>query len=175
MTPATLRGVPGASAMDRSQIIEALLREVGPRGLRIARRLVGNDAEDAVQEALLRTSDARDLRDPTGWFIRVLVNHCLGIQRRRRLLRLLPFTATDDGEPEPAAEARLDTMRAGARLRRRVARLPPMQRTVIHLRYGEDLSIAEVAAATGIGEASVKTHLQRALERLRREVSKEEP
>jgi len=160
--------------MDRSQIIEALLREVGPRGLRIARRLVGDDAEDAVQEALLRTSDSRDLRDPTGWFIRVLVNHCLSIQRRRRLLGLLRFTATDDGEPEPAADARLDTMRAGARLRRRVARLPPMQRTVIHLRYGEDLSIAEVAAATGIGEASVKTHLQRALERLRREVSKEE-
>ena len=159
--------------MTESERVDELLREAGPRALRIAARLVGaGDAEDAVQEALLRTCDARGVRDPQAWFIRVLINHCLGVQRRHRLWRLFQF-AHDPAEPIAAADAALQAARDAAAVRARVRALPPMQQTVVQLRFGEDLSIAEIAAAVDVGEETVKTHLQRALERLRRETRRD--
>ena len=45
--------------------------------------------------------------------------------------------------------------------------LPPRQRTVIVLRYLEGLSIAEVAEVMGVGPGTVKTHLVRAVRKVR--------
>ena len=45
--------------------------------------------------------------------------------------------------------------------------LSERQRTVFFLRFVEDMDILEIAAATGISEGSVKTHLFRALQTLR--------
>jgi RNA polymerase sigma factor (sigma-70 family) len=84
------------------------------------------------------------------------------------------FTArAPEPAPAPDAAAQLDAGQAAAALRRRVERLAPMQRTVVQLRFGEELSIAEIAAATAIGEETVKTHLGRALAHLRREMGSE--
>lgn len=151
---------------------EELVRAVGARGLRIAARLIGTaDAEDAVQEALLRTVDAGQVNDPEGWFIRVLTNHCLGVLRRRAVWRALRLRG-EDVEGALPADAQLESARRAHELRRRVAKLPAMQQLVVQLRYGEELSIAEIAAAAQIGEETVKTHLSRALERLRGELGR---
>lgn len=45
--------------------------------------------------------------------------------------------------------------------------LPPKQRAVVALRYLEDLSEAETAAALGISIGTVKAHASRGLDRLR--------
>jgi RNA polymerase sigma factor (sigma-70 family) len=154
------------------QRAEELVRAVGPRGLRIAARLIGSaDAEDAVQEALLRTVDQDELGDPEGWFVRVLTNHCLGVLRRRAVWRALGLRG-EDVDAAPPADAQLESARRAHDLRRRIARLPPMQQLVVQLRYGEELSIAEIASAARIGEETVKTHLQRAMERLRAEMGR---
>ena len=47
-----------------------------------------------------------------------------------------------------------------------VRRLPRNQRVAITLRYVEDLSIPDVAAAMGCAEATVRVHLHRARRRL---------
>jgi len=44
-----------------------------------------------------------------------------------------------------------------------------MQRTALVLRYAEELPVADVAAAMGIAETTVKKHLARGLARLRDE------
>jgi RNA polymerase sigma-70 factor (ECF subfamily) len=49
--------------------------------------------------------------------------------------------------------------------------LPEAQRTVIVLRYGEDLTPEEIARTTGRPVATVKSHLQRGLQMLRRKGS----
>ena len=46
--------------------------------------------------------------------------------------------------------------------------LPERQRTVFLLRFVEDMDLLEIAAATGLSEGTVKTHLFRALEAVRR-------
>jgi len=51
---------------------------------------------------------------------------------------------------------------------RATERLPEKQRTVFLLRFVEDLDLLEIAAATGMKEGTVKTHLFRATEAIRR-------
>ena len=49
--------------------------------------------------------------------------------------------------------------------------MPVAQRTVLVLRYGEDLTPEEIAQTTGNPLATVKSHLQRGLQLLRRKGS----
>jgi RNA polymerase sigma-70 factor (ECF subfamily) len=54
-----------------------------------------------------------------------------------------------------------------AEIRRAVEALPEPYRETVSLRFFGDLSPADIAAATGRPEATVRTHLHRGLERLR--------
>jgi len=47
------------------------------------------------------------------------------------------------------------------------ASLPPRQRTVLLLRFVEDMNLLEIAQVTGMKEGTVKTHLFRALQSVR--------
>ncbi len=58
------------------------------------------------------------------------------------------------------------------RLLTAVDRLPPMQKSVIVLRYGEEMAVNDIAAALGVGPETVKTHLARGLERLRQRLGR---
>ena len=70
---------PGAT-IDEKEAFRALAVEHLERLYSIARRLVGADAEDAVQEALMKSYLAfRDLKDPNAggaWMVSILVNCC---------------------------------------------------------------------------------------------------
>jgi RNA polymerase sigma-70 factor (ECF subfamily) len=54
-----------------------------------------------------------------------------------------------------------------AEIRRAVEALPEPYRETVSMRFFGDLSTADIAAATGRPEATVRTHLHRGLERLR--------
>ncbi len=55
-----------------------------------------------------------------------------------------------------------------------VMKLPDKYRTAVHLFYFEDLSIAEIAEVTGEKESTVKSHLSRAREKLKKLLKDEE-
>jgi RNA polymerase sigma-70 factor (ECF subfamily) len=138
-----------------------------------------DDADDAMQEALLKTyRHAAQIRQPEAfrtWLYRTVKNACLIGRRKRvdepaRLLSLdVPLVGPDGHEtaidavdhgrgPEEVALNR--------RLRRRLAEalqaLPPSHRVVVFLREVEGLTTREVAGVLGISEANVKTRLHRA-------------
>jgi RNA polymerase sigma-70 factor (ECF subfamily) len=50
------------------------------------------------------------------------------------------------------------------------AELPEKQRTVLLLRYVEDMDLLEIAAALGVSEGTVKVHLFRAIRSVRKKV-----
>src|SRR5206468_12705194 len=52
-------------------------------------------------------------------------------------------------------------------LRRALAQMPPQQRVIVVLRYWEDMSTADVAAALGISEGGVKSQASHGLSALR--------
>ena len=145
------------------------------------------DAEDAMQEALLKTYRyATRIRNPEAfktWLYRTVKNACL-ISRRRRVdepARLLSLDeplgghegrerAIDAVDPSKDPEAAA----INARLRRQLAqvlrRLPGPYRVVVFLREMEGLSTRDVADVLGISEANVKTRLHRARLFLRQEL-----
>ncbi len=138
-----------------------------------------DDADDAMQEALLKTYRfATQIKEPEAfrtWLYRTVKNACL-ISRRKRvhepdhLLSLDDMATSEDGTavpieiPDPGK--RPDQLMANARLRkslqRALAALTPESRLVVFLREVEGLSTREVANVVGISEANVKTRLHRA-------------
>lgn len=165
---------------ERERRLAELASSVAARGFRIARDLLGNraQAEDAVQEALARACEQSGrLRDPRaieGWYFRVLTNLCMRILRRRRLRRLFLGRERAVEPREPSTDDRLDAYKKlvqhehSSQLLRALDVLPAKQRTALLLRYGHDLSVAEIADMLDVRPATVKTHLVRGLRRLRK-------
>jgi len=71
--------------VDRDEAFRTLARAQLPRLVSIARRLVGDDAEDMVQECLLkgfqRFTQLRDIAAGPGWLTSILVNCCRDLVR----------------------------------------------------------------------------------------------
>jgi len=148
-------------------------------------RMMGSfhEAEDLVQETMLRAWNARDQYDRTRasvrtWLYRIATNACLSAlegRARRPLPSGLGAPSEDPGAPltpafdipwlQPFPDARYDTgMRADMRLALVAAMqvLPPRQRAVLLLREVLEFSAAEVAEQLGSTVTAVNSALQRA-------------
>lgn len=86
-----------------------------------------------------------------------------GRAERRALTRFAP-PAEDEGPDE------LGQVEERDRLMRALARLTKREREAVALRYGADLSVGEVAAATGARKGAIDGRLHRALAKLRTEL-----
>jgi RNA polymerase sigma-70 factor (ECF subfamily) len=95
-----------------------------------------------------------------------VTNVCVDALRRRRLEPPADDSAERVAAPVRAVE-RLDLAAA-------IDRLPVEARTILVLRYAEDLPYDEIARVRGISVNTVKTQLRRATLALRRRL-KEEP
>ena len=120
-------------------------------------------AEDLVQTALLRTARRwRTARQhPEAYARRVVVN--LAKDRWRALSRRPVEGVLDVDVAAPADEALLDR----DLLLRATRQLPPGQQAVLVLRFFDDLTVEETAAALGCSTGTVKSQTSRALDRLR--------
>jgi RNA polymerase sigma-70 factor (sigma-E family) len=132
--------------------------------LRFAHVLSGDPhtAADLVQDALVRAGTAwhRILRqeDPEAYLRRTIVNLNLNRWRRTRRERLVD-TVPDTGRDDVPSHD--DAIWAA------LAKLPRAQRTVLVLRFYEDMSQAEIAAVLGCAVGTVKSHTSRAMDNLR--------
>ena len=148
-------------------------------------RMLGSfhEAEDLVQETMLRAWKARDRYDRTRasvrtWLYRIATNVCLSAlegRARRPLPSGLGAPSDDPGAPltpsfdipwlQPFPDARFDPgTRADMRLALVAAMqfLPPRQRAVLVLREVLEFSAAEVAEQLGTTVPAVNSALQRA-------------
>lgn len=137
----------------------------------LARVFVDNRdaAEDVVQEAFIRLGRALDrIQDPakTGAYLRTIVLNLARDHNRRGLLSLRHAQPADDLDPAGVDET-VATNDTHVRVIEAVRRLPRRQRDCIALHYLLELSVAEIAETLDLSENSVKTHLRRALARLR--------
>jgi RNA polymerase sigma-70 factor (ECF subfamily) len=146
-----------------------------------------DDADDAMQEALLKTYRyAAQIQQPEAfrtWLYRTVKNACL-ISRRKRVHEPAHVLSLDETLPSPDGTGRTidvedpgrrpDEIVANKRLRRTLRRalqaLPPEYREIVFLREVEGLSTREVATVAGISEANVKTRLHRARLMLRQQL-----
>ena len=143
-----------------------------PRVTAVVRRLVGDEADDVVQEAVLRAFLAlSSLRDPDRfepWLCGIALNVAkMRLRRAATETRVLAL-AVERGGP-PAEGDLLDAVRDALDV------LPAGQRDVVLMHYIDGLSCDEIAALLGSTAGAVRVRLHRARAQLRRELAPEEP
>lgn len=173
-------GVVAAAGRGDSAAMEKLLMRAQDTAWRFSMTVCGDahDAEDAMQEALIKTYRyASRIRDPEAfrpWLYRTVRNACLMGRRKRAgepsrlqsIDELLRDSAETAGSrirhPGKDPEQLAGNAALQRRLRRALRDLPPRYRAIVFLREMEGLSTREVADVLEISEDSVKTRLHRA-------------
>jgi len=124
---------------------------------------VGNqaEAEDLTQEVFVKALEAissykwRNLPF-VSWLFRIAHNQAIDYLRKQSKVEKVAWdnnvTRVDEPTPEVIAERSLEV----EELADNIKKLPPAQRDVISLRFGAELSIAEVAKALGKNPGTVK-------------------
>lgn len=149
------------------QAFERLLRQHERLVLATALRLLGNleDAQDAAQEVFLKLH--RNLAkvqlsgNLTAWLYRVTVNVCHDHHRRRPETAALDEAGHLAGSAADPHQELADAERKRA-LALSLHRLSQKERAALVLRDLEGLSTAEVAAALGSSEATVRSQISKA-------------
>lgn len=127
-----------------------------------------DDALDIVQESIYKAvSSIESLKNHSyikTWFYRIVVNTSLDFLRQRKKVVVVEeevLSSFDESKVDTYAD--LDSQRA-------IEKLPLSYRSIIVLRFFEDLKIEEVAEVLDINVNTVKTRLYKALEKLRLEI-----
>ena len=157
---------------DLSASFDAYVAGRYPALVRTATLLTGDhhEAEDLVQGALVKAVAVwrRIADDPEPYVRRIMVNDNISRWRRHRGRTVVSEDPAAGAESrrwgtEDDAETRIDLAAA-------LATLAPRQRTVLVLRYFDDLTERETAQVMGIAVGTVKSQTRDALARLRRSV-----
>ena len=127
--------------------------------------LVREDAEDAVQDVFLKYYRKQptfaDEDHEKAWFIRVAVNHCKDVLRRRKLREFIPFSEVEELLAD--MEAKVDD----SGVLQALFELSDRYRIVMILHYLEGYPVTEVAKMCGITQSAVKMRLSRGREQLK--------
>jgi RNA polymerase sigma-70 factor (sigma-E family) len=138
--------------------------------LRTARLLTAGDgqaAEDLVQTAVTQGFVKRGrIREAAAIeaYVRKILVHAAVRRSREGWRHVELFEPVEQASGSDGVGSVADRLVVLAALRV----LPPRQRAVVVLRYYDDLSEAQIAAALGCSQGAVKSHNSRALKTLRR-------
>ena len=136
-----------------------LYRDLYRPMVKVAYLLTGNGAiaEELVQDAFIRVHLRwADVRQPTAYLHRTVVNACRSHHRRWFLERRHP--------PEPEGVTHQPELDETWAL---LQHLTPRRRTALVLRFYEDLPVADIAEIMQCSEGTVKSLIHRGLAQLR--------
>jgi RNA polymerase sigma-70 factor (ECF subfamily) len=137
-----------------------------------ARRILRNtdDAEEAVQEAFMRAwrnqAACRTPGMPLPWLVQITRNEALRLAARRQRRNACEIPE-ESPERIVGNDNGLERMLESVATEQALSVLRPEDRTLIRLRYVEDLTQGQVAARLGVPEGTVKVRLHRVRARLR--------
>ncbi|MEQ2528092.1 sigma-70 family RNA polymerase sigma factor [Bacillaceae bacterium CLA-AA-H227] len=143
------------------------------RFYRLAYSYVQNsdDALDIVQDSIHKAITSKTLKDEKAiksWFYRIVVNTSLDFLRRKKKV-----TVVDDSTIQLHMSGHEDHY-TDIDLHQSLNDLLPEYRSVVVLRYFEDLKLEEVAEILDLNVNTVKTRLYKALKILRVQMDSEE-
>lgn len=185
VTPA--RVLQGIEAEEFDEIVRRYQRRV----YRVLFVLLGDadSADTLTQECFLRAYRKREsfrgeCRIDT-WLLRIAVNLARDHQRSRRSHFWKRLVGLDDAHPQKVVPLQVSDPR-GTPERVLLAQqelqavwtaangLPAQQRAIFLLRFGEEMSLADIAAVMGLKMGSVKAHLFRAIASVRAKLKEQQ-
>lgn len=151
----------------------------------LAYRMTGNaqDAEDVVQETFLRVYSNLEKYDDqqkfSTWIYRIATNLCIDRLRKRRATYSLD-AEMNDGESndwysmlpsnEETPENQLVLSETQTQIRESIDALPEKYKSIVILRYLQDLSLQEISDILKMPITTIKTRLHRGREYLRKKL-----
>jgi RNA polymerase sigma-70 factor (ECF subfamily) len=137
-------------------------------------------AEELFQDVWMRLIDARGRYEPqakfTTWLYTIAHNRLMDHFRASSRAALVSYDDEDDPPPEPLAdtprpEETLARKQDAARLLAAIDALPAAQREAFVLQQEGDMSVEEIAVATGVNRETAKSRLRYAMAKLRAQLA----
>jgi RNA polymerase sigma-70 factor (ECF subfamily) len=133
-------------------------------------------AADLTQDAFVKAYKAYDSlekdENARAWLYQIAHRVALDDIRRRKIVRMVPWTGDSRGAA-PSAERLAMDVRLSGPLERALASIPERQRAALLLAELHDLTGLELAAAMGVSHVAARAILTRARESLRRALAAE--
>jgi len=177
------------NTLDNKQAMDAFLAGIERRAFQMARFAIGDpdEALDLVQDAMIKLVRSYSAKPEAEWqplFFRILKNRIIDHQRRgnvrRKVMAFFGPRHDDQDDFDPVALApglesdqpdyQVSTDEKMAELEVAVHSLPERQQQAFLLRTVQEFDVATTAEIMGCSEGSVKTHLSRALKKLREQL-----
>lgn len=136
------------------------------------------DAEDLTQEvfeqAYRKMDSLNDSQRFRAWLYTIAVNRCNDFLRKRKYLALLQIRSSQEQDDVPRdwdtdnnSDDRIDKKRFWKQVKAVLYKLSAMEREVFTLRFMDHRNISEIADILDKNESTIKTHLYRALNKMR--------
>lgn len=133
-----------------------------------------DDAEDAVQEVLLKLWRAREslrkYESPAAFATTVTKNHCLDKLKLRKRTETIENYSGLSGEDNPYIQ--LERKNTDEIIRHIIKRLPQLQQQIITMKDVEEYEVEEIATITGTAPDAIRMNLSRARKKVREEYLK---
>ena len=142
-----------------------------------------DDAEDAVQDVFIKASQRREQFESRSslytWLVRILINHCHDLRRKKQRRKTTPLERKTNDEKEVTLDIedkrqniseKVELSEASLRLMEMMNKLDQIYREVVLLRYFEEMSYSDISGCLEISEGTVKSRLNRARQILHREL-----
>ncbi len=134
-------------------------------------------AADLTQDAFVKAYKNYDTlekdENARAWLYQIAHRVALDELRRRKIIRMVPWTGESHGAAPSAERTALD-LRLSGPLERALAQIPERQRAALLLAELHDLTGLELAAAMGVSHVAARAILTRARESLRRALAAEQ-
>jgi RNA polymerase sigma-70 factor (ECF subfamily) len=132
-----------------------------------------DEAKDLTQDIFLKLylklSSFQGKSKFSTWVYSFTYNHCVNYVNRsskRKYETRLPETFDIENYGEDIDDTSFHREKNGARLNYALKELPVNDRSILELKYNQNLSLKNIESVLGIGESAVKMRIKRAKERL---------
>ncbi|MGL4820130.1 MAG: sigma-70 family RNA polymerase sigma factor [Bacilli bacterium] len=156
------------SKADESEVI-AYIEENRERFYRIAYSYTRNkeDAldvlQDSIYKALINIDSLKKIEHVRTWFYRILIHTAIDFLRKRKRIVVVDESYFEQFEAKDAAYTRIEWREA-------LDQLDDEQKTIVMLRFFEDMKIDDIAKVLSCNVNTVKTRLYSALRKMKIEM-----
>jgi RNA polymerase sigma factor (sigma-70 family) len=121
---------------------------------------------DIFMKLILSLSSYKETAKFSTWLYSVTYNYCIDKIRQNKKIQEEALDEDFDGVIDDSEEAEMAEMEA-KRLHKAMDKISAEERTILMMKYQDDLSIKEIADSLKVSESAVKMRLLRAKEKVR--------